>query len=135
MTYLAKIVREQKLNIWECATCQIPIALTLDHEERLRTYGGTFHCPVGHPNSWHGNTEVDRLRAKLADQTRTASQMAERARVAESAAQQSEEARAAASKELKRVKARVKAGVCPCCNRTFQQLARHMTTKHPEYQP
>lgn len=28
---------------------------------------------------------------------------------------------------------RVGAGVCPCCKRTFQQLARHMKCKHPKY--
>lgn len=22
---------------------------------------------------------------------------------------------------------------CPCCNRTFQNLQRHMTSKHPDY--
>lgn len=33
-----------------------------------------------------------------------------------------------------RIKRRVSAGVCPCCNRTFQCLARHMATKHPDYQ-
>ena len=36
-------------------------------------------------------------------------------------------------KELHSVKARVAHGVCPCCNRTFKQLARHMKTKHPDY--
>jgi hypothetical protein len=25
-------------------------------------------------------------------------------------------------------------GVCPCCNRTFQNLARHMAGKHPDYE-
>jgi hypothetical protein len=34
---------------------------------------------------------------------------------------------------LGRVKKRVANGVCPCCMRTFQNLARHMTTKHPDY--
>jgi hypothetical protein len=29
-----------------------------------------------------------------------------------------------------RLKNRAAAGVCPCCNRTFAQLARHMATKH-----
>jgi hypothetical protein len=23
--------------------------------------------------------------------------------------------------------------VCPCCNRSFQNLRRHMATKHPEF--
>jgi hypothetical protein len=34
---------------------------------------------------------------------------------------------------LTRTKKRVAAGVCPCCNRTFQNLARHMKGQHPEY--
>ena len=33
-----------------------------------------------------------------------------------------------AEKQLKRVHN----GVCPCCNRSFQNLQKHMKTKHPE---
>ena len=32
---------------------------------------------------------------------------------------------------LTRVKNRVSRGVCPNCNRTFKDLARHMASKHP----
>lgn len=35
--------------------------------------------------------------------------------------------------QLTKTKKRVSNGVCPCCNRTFKQLARHMENKHPEY--
>jgi hypothetical protein len=28
---------------------------------------------------------------------------------------------------------RIKHGVCPCCNRTFLNLQRHMTTQHPSF--
>lgn len=31
------------------------------------------------------------------------------------------------------IKKRVGNGVCPCCNRTFENLSRHMSCKHPEY--
>lgn len=34
-----------------------------------------------------------------------------------------------------RMTKRAKAGVCPCCNRTFKQLARHMATQHPTFTP
>lgn len=34
-----------------------------------------------------------------------------------------------------RITKRAKAGVCPCCNRTFVQLARHMATQHPQFTP
>ena len=34
---------------------------------------------------------------------------------------------------LTRVKNRVSKGVCPCCKRTFENLARHIANKHPDY--
>lgn len=33
-----------------------------------------------------------------------------------------------------RVKNRVSNGVCPCCNRTFANLQRHMATKHAGFE-
>lgn len=42
--------------------------------------------------------------------------------------------RARAQKAAKtRLKNRIAAGVCPCCNRTFQNLARHIAGQHPDY--
>ena len=32
-----------------------------------------------------------------------------------------------------KLKKRISSGVCPCCDRTFKQLARHMKDKHPDY--
>jgi hypothetical protein len=42
------------------------------------------------------------------------------------------EAEAAEHAKTARKLSRVSAGVCPCCNRTFQNVARHMKTKHPD---
>ncbi len=28
---------------------------------------------------------------------------------------------------------RIVSGVCPCCNRTFQNLARHIAGQHPDF--
>lgn len=33
----------------------------------------------------------------------------------------------------RKIEKRVANGVCPCCNRTFEDLARHMSTKHKDY--
>lgn len=30
---------------------------------------------------------------------------------------------------------RAQGGACPCCNRTFADMARHMKTKHPDFDP
>ena len=32
-----------------------------------------------------------------------------------------------------RLKNRVGKGVCPCCNRSFANLKRHMASQHPEF--
>lgn len=34
---------------------------------------------------------------------------------------------------LTKTKKRIANGVCPCCNRHFVNLERHMTGKHPDY--
>ncbi|WP_159103999.1 hypothetical protein [Rhodopseudomonas sp. B29] len=44
------------------------------------------------------------------------------------------ERRAAAARgQVTKIKNRVGHGVCPCCNRTFANLARHMAGEHPGY--
>jgi len=40
----------------------------------------------------------------------------------------------AARGRVTKIKRRVQHGVCPCCNRTFSNLASHMKTKHPEFE-
>lgn len=35
--------------------------------------------------------------------------------------------------ESAKLKKRASAGICPCCNRTVSQMARHMKSKHPEF--
>ena len=34
-----------------------------------------------------------------------------------------------------KAKKRHAAALCPCCNRSFVQLRRHMQAKHPDYEP
>lgn len=115
------------LEAISCCECGIVFAMP-DYMKKWRLCdGGLFYCPNGHSQRY-SESELQRVQKKLADQTRIATQMAERARLAES----SEEA---ARKKLKRAEKRYAAGVCPCCNRKFQSLARHMSTKHPEYTP
>ncbi len=36
-------------------------------------------------------------------------------------------------RKRRRIEARVSKGVCPCCNRTFENVQKHMETKHRGY--
>lgn len=119
------------LETESCCNCNIVFAIPSHMQQRLKEKGGSFWCPNGHEQHYT-QTEVTRLREKLAEQTREATRMAERARAAELAEQAAADREIATAKELRRVKKHVQAGVCTCCNRTFPNLARHMATKHKD---
>lgn len=114
--------------VWlECSQCHVAFAITTSHQARLRSDRTTFHCPNGH-NQWYpGETEAQKVRKEMQAKVDEANRLTEWHR-----AQASKDAKAAkkARAELKRTTTRIHAGVCTCCNRTFQNLARHMKTKH-----
>lgn len=119
-----------------CCECSVRFAMPQSLQDRLRNSHKYFYCPNGHPQYYGGESDKDRAQrlAGQLDQERTRLQQ-ERQRVADYANQLaiSQRTRKAVSTRLRKVKERVSNGVCPCCNRTFQSLARHMSTKHPEF--
>lgn len=130
--YRDTVTRESSLTVIDCAECGIVFGIGAEYAKRRRNDGRTFYCPNGHNLSWH-ETEADRLRKQLAaakELTEWERQSKERARA--EARRKDYEARAAKG-QLTKAKKRIAAGVCPCCNRTFQNLARHMEGQHPEY--
>jgi len=84
-------------------------------------------CPLGHQHAPAGKGEAEKLREQLDQRDRRLTRLnAEKDQV---------EASLRATKgALTKAKRRVGNGVCPCCNRSFQNVRRHMTTKHPDYQ-
>lgn len=106
--------------------CRVPIVLPTAVVRSLRNTHDEFHCFNGHPQSFQGKSEAEKLREQL-EAERSRSEFArKRADAAERRA-------SAARGQVTRIKNRVGNGVCPCCNRTFQNLMRHMKTKHPGY--
>ena len=94
----------------------------------------SFYCPYGHSAHYPaGETEEDKLRR---ERDRLRQQIAERddAVRAERTRRETVERRLVAQRGVvTRIKNRVGHGVCPCCSRTFENLQRHMHSKHPEY--
>jgi phage/plasmid primase-like uncharacterized protein len=109
----------------------IPDAL-FDAAKRSEKVG--FYCSYGHPLVFmEGESDLDKMRR---ERDRLAQQLAQRDdRIREEReARETAERRAAAARGLvTKIKNRVGHGVCPCCNRTFSDLARHMAGKHPGY--
>ena len=107
----------------ECFNCGVqhafPKVLYIAARNERGTLGKQIFCPNGHPWHYAGETEEEkqRRRAERAEQ--------EQARLAEELD--------AANRAIARQKKRAAAGTCPCCNRTFTNMGRHMKTKHPDF--
>lgn len=128
---MSTITHTQTFTVFHCcrAGCGVAFALNDDFIRDRKRDRKSWFCPNGHSQWFPGETASDkaqRLAGQL-DMERTRRQEAEKA------ADYALRARKAVSTRLRKVKQRVGHGVCPCCNRTFKQLAAHMDAKHPGY--
>lgn len=112
------------LIIEDCCICGAAIALSPSQKPLLRKNHTTFYCPNGHHNYWPQETEEERLRKEL-------SLTQERVNRLRAEADGLLTALAKTKKEKTALVKRIGAGVCPHCHRTFQQVARHIASKHP----
>lgn len=118
----------QNFQVITCykADCGVNFAVPYYLQKQLRDTKRTFYCPHGHSQAYTGATEEDRLRQRL--------QWAkEREKTLREERDRAEHRVRGYKAAVTRTKHRVGNGVCPCCNRTFQNLMNHMKTKHPQY--
>ena len=100
-------------------------------EEQLRQFNDgrtpeSIYCPLGHQHRPVGLTEVKKLQHRLHQQLAAYDQVKAELR-------NTENSRRAEKAAKTRLKNRIANGVCPCCHRTFANLARHMGKQHPKY--
>lgn len=113
--------------------CGSTFAVTDDFHRARREDHGWFYCPRGHVQ--HYTSESDKARAERLAREANDALARERARHDQTrAALEHESHRARAARGIAtRIRNRVSRGVCPCCNRTFGNLSKHMAMKHPTF--
>lgn len=119
-----------------CAHCKCEIYLpdalynaALEGRESV-----SFYCGYGHSQHFmRGESDETKLRR---ENQRLMQQMARK----DDELREQGERRAAAERQARaargqvtKIKNRTARGVCPCCSRTFKQLAAHMAHKHPDF--
>lgn len=117
------------LVVESCCSCGVRFGLDSEHEEILRRKKSTFYCPNGH--SLHYPGESDHSKAERLARDLAAARDREATLRAEN--QKRLRLQRAAEGKTRAIKRRVSAGVCPCCTRSFQNLARHMESQHPGF--
>lgn len=115
-------------NVIDCSACGVLFAVPDDVDKELVDSGRTFYCPNGHAQHYTNST-AKQLKDEKDRHARTVARL-DQMRADRDATELS---RRAIKGQLTKVKKRVAVGVCPCCNRSFKDLAQHMTTKHPDY--
>lgn len=115
-----------------CWKCDVLFQITETLHTRRKNDGEEFYCPNGHVNVY---TETEAMKLRR-ERDRLAQRVAEKddeiARQRDMR-EQTERQLSATRGVVTRIKNRVGHGVCPCCNRTFGDLSKHMATKHPTY--
>lgn len=112
----------------ECGGCGIPFYVPTKWKNEKVAKHGHFHCPNGCGRKFTSETAEEKLEKEL---ERVKQQQAKELGDLQNRWLDEMGRANKLEKQLKRVHK----GVCPCCKRTFSQLARHMTAKHPEFMP
>jgi hypothetical protein len=94
----------------------------------------SFYCAYGHAQVFAvGETEETKLRRERDRIRRERDRLKQREAMLEEEARLARERADKAEAATKRLKKKAAVGNCPCCKRTFTNMARHMQTKHPEF--
>lgn len=123
---MAKFIEETWLSTEICCNCGMVFAMPSDFQRRRRDDHKLLYCPSGHKQHYTGATEAQKLQRKL--EQREAELSNAQARANHAAAQ-----RDSIAKAHKKMRVRISNGVCPCCNRSFDNLRQHMKTQHADY--
>lgn len=135
MTFATAAVDLEISTCW-CGMPHAVPATLLRKQERDHRDGReqqSIYCPLGHSYIKAGEGEAARLRKQLEAKDREVIRERQRHDQTRAELETTERKRRAMKGNITKLKRREAAGLCPCCNQTFQNLARHMETKHPEF--
>ena len=122
---MATITYNSELQIMSC-WCGIKFAVPTNlHRRYTDRDQDSLYCPLGH-SCVPGVNKVKDLEGQLSRANARATAQFDRAEAIS-------RSRAAVKGQVTKIKRRIFNGVCPCCNRTFQNLQRHMDSKHPKF--
>lgn len=122
------------LTTINCGECGGTYAINENYRRQRQEEGKSWTCPyckVGW--GYSGNSDNARLKKELERQTKLAEWERNRANTHAAALKATEHQLRAQKGAKTKLKKRIANGVCPCCDRSFTNLQRHMKHMHPDY--
>lgn len=133
MSLIGQLIQAtEQLRVEQCYKCQCLFAIPMDLYKRARIDSNvSFYCPHGHGQSYT-KSEVSVLKEQLESKERQLQWKQEQIESKNRQIKQLDYSVRAQKAAKTKILNRVKNGVCPCCNRSFQNLQNHFKIKHPE---
>jgi hypothetical protein len=123
----ATMTYSETLVVTHC-WCGIAVAIPENlHRWMHKSDKNHCHCPVGHEFVFNNTLEE-----QLEEARQQRNEALQRVRATRDLLHAEERSHVATKGHLTRVKKRVHRGVCPHCNRSFEDLRRHMRSKHKD---
>lgn len=125
LTYSGQLtVRVCWCGMWHAVPEELREYQMRQHRDGEKPIG--IYCPLGHSGipSGKGEAAKERERRERAEA---------RAKAIQDQLDSEARAHSATKGQLTKAKKRIGKGVCPCCNRHFTNVERHMATQHPKY--
>lgn len=119
-------------TVVHCCRCSVPFGMTKALNARRLNDGKDFYCPNGHPQVY-SESNLQKLEKELARKEDDLKYYRGRNDQLYNEKEAVKRRLSATKGQVTKIKNRVSKGVCPCCNRTFENLACHMQNQHPEF--
>ena len=124
------------LTTLECCKCGGALGLNAKWVQNARATGNQKHqfwCPYcGTTQGWGGKSQSEKLKEEVERWKAANDRLAKDKADALAEADHFRRSRDGMKGVVAKIKKRVGRGVCPCCNRHFANLERHMVSQHPE---
>lgn len=123
------------LIVMSCPDCGVTYAIPQTLQRNAYERGErkiTWFCPNGHSLGYSGPSELTKERDRALAQAKRAT---DRANAERDLREHTEHKLRAQKGATTKARKRHAAGVCPCCQRSFENVRRHMATKHPDFDP
>lgn len=131
-----------KMKFSECCYdgCHTPIGMEESLYDAYLNHHDWFYCPRGHRQCFSGESDVEKLKRTIAERDKAITNLTKREEWARQgrdlalhdAKVQRSHAKAAVTISRK-LRQRIKAGTCPCCDEKFDNVEQHMKKEHPRY--
>lgn len=125
MGFAVAINKTVQYEYMHCGECDMDFAVPDEFYKKRKEDGERWYCPRGHCRVFR-DSDLERTKKALNEAQLRNNKLATELMNARNEADKVKKAK-------RKLEVRIEKGVCPCCNRTFANIQRHMATKHPEF--